>query len=241
MLSKFSVQVTLIAVFVTILVHHVSIILLHHVLFLLTMYVESRVNTFKPRVLKDQCSRGPLFRVYLEHGLDQMNDLARNLLMAVLNLLLIKFWFKIVKLVSGQRHVSVQHTIQADTCGPYVDLEAFVAIFIHDLRSDIGRSATLLVECLFRLDAPANAEVTDLDVTVAVQQDVVKFEVAVHDPLPVHVEDAEHNLLENELYLSLFEPAALLDILEKISAWTKLHDYQVVFDRLKRFEQPYVV
>ena len=161
--------------------------------------------------------------------------------MTVLNLLLIKLWRKIVKLVSGQRHVPMQHAIQADTCGPYVDLEAFVAIFVHDLRSDIGRSATLLVECLVRLDAPANAEVTDLDVTVTVQQDVVKFEVAMHDPLPVHVEHSEHDLLENELYLSLFEPAALLYILEKISTWTKLHDYQVVLGRLERFEQPDVV
>lgn len=127
--------------------------------------------------------------------------------------------------------------VQADAGRPNVNFEASVARLAHDLRSGVSRRAALLVENLILRNAPTHSEVAYLDVTLAVQQNVLELQVTVHHALLVHVSDTEHELPEDELGLPLFKPPALFYIFLQIAAWAQLHHDQVVLVRLESLEQ----
>ena len=60
------------------------------------------------------------------------------------------------------------------------------------------------------VNATTHSEVSNLDIAMAIEQDVVQFDVSVHDANLVHVCDALHNLLEKILGASFrqFSPFA---------------------------------
>ena len=76
---------------------------------------------------------------------------------------------QIADLIGFKRHVSIKDRVETYASRPNIDREALVADFLHDLGSDVCRRATLFEEELILFDSPADAEVTDLHVTLAVQ------------------------------------------------------------------------
>ena len=98
-----------------------------------------------------------------------------------------------------ERHSSVQHRIKDNSSTPYVARIPFIAFVFEDLRCDVGRGATLLFQKLILLNQLADPEITDFDVALGSQEDVVKFDVPVKNIFLVDVLHACNYLLEEEL------------------------------------------
>jgi len=143
---------------------------------------------------------------------------------------------EISNLVGFERHVSVKHSIQADSCAPDVYREALVPHVLHDLWCDVGRGAALFEEQFVLFDLPTNSEVTDLDVAMAVQQDVVQLDVTMGDLLVVQVGDTFHDLAEHELSIFLSQLPALADVVEEVTSWAELHNDHVMALGLESLE-----
>ena len=76
---------------------------------------------------------------------------------------------QIADLIGFKRHVSIKDRIEAYASRPDIDWEALVADFLHNLGSDVCRRAALFEKELILFNSPADAEVTDLHVTLDVQ------------------------------------------------------------------------
>ena len=209
---------------------------------LLVEDVDVRVDVvLQPRVPEGVLSSRSLLRRLRQHGLHEVDGLLRDRVL-VLDLLFQLFnCVQVADLVRLERHVAVQHRVEADASAPDVDREALVAHVLHDLRCDVRRRATLLEQQLVDLDLLADAEVAYLDVAVAVQQDVVELDVTVRDAILVQVGDALHDLPEDELGVLLTELTALAHVVQEVSAGAELHDDHVVLVSLERLQDLDVV
>lgn len=110
MLSELRVQVTLASVlhlFEQALAHDVSELLPHQVLLLLVENVQSLIDAVEPRMQEDLFCGKALFAINFKHVLHKIDALARQLLVTVLNLLLVKLGRQVLEPRGGQRHVTV--------------------------------------------------------------------------------------------------------------------------------------
>lgn len=101
--------------------------------------------------------------------------------------------------VGFERHSAVKHGEQNDTRTPEISLEASVAFVFDNLGSNVCRRSALLEHDFAFLDLLGNAEVGNLDVAFAIEQNVVELDVPVEDVLRVDVANALDNLLEQHL------------------------------------------
>ena len=147
--------------------------------FLLVEKLDVLVNILHPGMSHDFMNRYPLVRIPIQHPLYQIPCLLRYGVLK-LELGLEDQSVQIVHGVRLERDRAVEHGVQHDPCTPDIRLEPVVALVSQDLGSDVGRGATLLGHLLFQgLDHSRDAEVGDLDVAVAVQEDVVQLDVSV--------------------------------------------------------------
>ncbi|RDX72785.1 hypothetical protein CR513_47675, partial [Mucuna pruriens] len=109
--------------------------------------------------------------------------------------------------------------------GPDIGLGAVVAFFPDDLRRDVRRRAACGVQQAVLpevLRESAEAEVGDLEVAVLVEEEVLRFEVAVVDAAAVTEVDGGDELLEVESS-HLFPEAAAGDLVEELPAADEFH------------------
>ena len=147
---------------------------------------------------------------------------------------------QVTDLVSLERDIAVEDGVETDACRPYVDWEALVADFLDDLWRDVGWGAALLKQELVLVNAPRNTEISDFDVAVAIQEDIVELDVSVDNANGMHVGNTLHNLLEQILSVFLCQLTPFAHIVQEVAAWAELHYNQVMFGRLESFKQFYV-
>ena len=87
------------------------------------------------------------------------------------------------------------------------------------------------------VDAPTDTEIANLHVSLAVQQDVVKLDISMHNANRVHVRDALHDLLKEILGILLCQFSPLSHVVKKIAARAKFHHNQVVLRCLECLQQ----
>ena len=144
---------------------------------------------------------------------------------------------EIAHLIRFKGDVPIEHGIKADTSRPYINWVALVAELPHNLRGDVGGGSALLEEDLIINNFARDTEVCDLNVTVAIKQDVVQFDVSVDHPVVMEVGDALHDLLEYELGVFLAQLPALADVVKEIAARAELHDNQMVLISVEGLEE----
>ena len=176
----------------------------------------------------------PLFWDLLEHHLHDIDGLLRGCVLVLDFLIELLHGVEVADLVSLERHVAVEHGVEADAGAPDVHRESLVAHVLDDFRGDVRRRTALLEEDLLLLDLSADTEVSDLDVAVPVQQDVVKLDVAVHDELALmNVVEAGDHLLEQVLGIVFLELTTLSNVAEQIASLAQFHHEAHMFTRFK--------
>lgn len=137
-----------------------------------------------------------------------------------------------------ERDSTVEHGEEYDTRTPHIDIKA-VATVAQDLRSDVGWRATLFAHNLIGLYLPGDTEVSDLYIAFAIEEDIVKFDIAMRNILGMNVAQSINNLLENFLSKRLLQSAAFTHVIEKITASAQLHhndDVLLCFNCLVDFD-----
>jgi len=74
-----------------------------------------------------------------------------------------------------------KHSIQENSERPNIDKEAFIASILDDLRCQVGRCATLLLNNLAFAYDFADAKITNLNSLLGVKQYIIELDVAVDD------------------------------------------------------------
>lgn len=121
-----------------------------------------------------------------------------------------------------ERHRAVEHGKQDDAGAPQVHIQT-VASVTQDLRRYVGRCPTLLSHDLIRLDLPGHSKVRYLDVTLAIEQYIVKLDVPMRDILRVNIAQTVDNLTENLLSEGFLQPPSFTHVVEQITTGAKLH------------------
>ena len=195
-----------------------------------------RVLISKPWVREDVMGRGAQLGRLLQHRPHQGDRICAHGVLVLDLLVELLDSAEVADLVGLEGHIPVEHRIQADARRPNVDREALVPHVLHDFRSDVRWCSALLEQQLILFSPSTHAEVTDLDVSVAVEQDVIKFDVSVGNSVVVQVGDALHDLLEHKPGVLLAELPTLSHVVEQVAAWTQLHNDHMMLIGLERLQ-----
>lgn len=183
------------------------------------------VGFFEPGVREDLWHGQPLLWLELDHAFDEClrlwTQLGREGELSLQNELVQIFEVRRLK-----GHRSAQHSEEKDAEGPDVDEEAFIALVNDDLRRQVSRSTALLLYNLAFLDYLRDTEVAYLDALLAVEQDVIQFDVSVDDRPAMNVRQPVRDLLEDELGVRLLQLSLALDQSQEVAATSVLHDHE---------------
>ena len=146
-------------------------------------------------------------------------------------------FIQVTHLVSLKGDVAVEHGIQAYTRRPNVNWVTLVAKFSHDLGGDIGRGTALLKKYLVVNDLAGDTEISNLNIPVAVEKDVVQLDVSVYNAIVMEVSDTLHYLLENKFSVFFAELPSFSDVVEKVAAGAQLHNDQVMLISIEGFKE----
>ena len=141
----------------------------------------------------------------------------------------------LVRAISSEQRPTSQHDIEDDTDTEDISL-AIVAFLLKELRRDITRTSTSEVEFLGRVFYDSRqTEVCNLQIKLIVDQNILEFQVAVHDTHLVHVFDGIEELMD-EKAASIFPHCAhCLTKVKKKPTWDVLHhDVDEVADAAPR-------
>ena len=110
-----------------------------------------------------------------------------------------------------------------DSNGEHVDICAFVLLALLDFGSHVCHGATVGLESIDVLVA-SEAEVGQLEVQIVVDENVLEFEVAMHDSTSVNVLDGIEHLVKEESACIFAHCAHSLAQVEEKTALDELHD-----------------
>ena len=110
-----------------------------------------------------------------------------------------------------------------DSDREHVDVSALVLLALLDLGCHVGHSATVGLESVDVLVA-GEAEVGQLEVQVVIDENVLEFQVAVHDPPRVNVLNGVEHLVKEESACIFAHSAHGLAEVEEKAALDELHD-----------------
>eukprot|EP00760_Papus_ankaliazontas_P023561 PhM_4_TR2067/c4_g1_i1/m.99921 len=195
----------------------------------------------RPGVRDDLLERVALLGVDDEHLADQVPHGLREVLgHAVVATLDLVEEMVHVGVVEGQ--VTRKHDKENHTAAPHISHEAIVALLLEDLGGDVvGCAADGLEQRAVALGTAAlevgESEITDLEVVIAVKQEVLGLEVAVGDALLVAVVRAEHELLEELPRRGLVEPLRGDNAVEELAAGDELKHKVDVVGRLQHLPE----
>lgn len=133
---------------------------------------------------------------------------------------------------SLERHCAVQHCVEDYSCAPEVNAKAVSVLIPENLRRNVGGCAALVAHLDTWRALLADSKVGDLNLTLAIEQYVVEFDVAMGNVLRVNVLEAIDYLLEDLLRDWLLQATPLPDVVEKVATRAQLHHDDYVFLRL---------
>mmetsp|Transcript_11407 Transcript_11407/g.19247 ORF Transcript_11407/g.19247 Transcript_11407/m.19247 type:complete len:242 (+) Transcript_11407:423-1148(+) len=128
--------------------------------------------------------------------------------------------------------------------GPHVGRLTVILALARQIRAHVLRSAALLDQLLILVAGRREAEVDQLDLAHAVDEDVVELQVSVHDAVRVHVLYGAHDLGEDGGRFLLGETLvglALLELVEEVGPAAELHHEVHVSPQVDHFMQPHDV
>ena len=123
-----------------------------------------------------------------------------------------------------ERQPAAEHDMQYDAARPNVDLVAGVEPAANDLGRGVVRGATRGAEHVVLPLPDGHAEVSHLDVAVAVEEKVLRLKVAVGDVETVAVVDGGDDLLKVAEGFGGGQAALLTEVLEELPAFDVLED-----------------
>ena len=157
--------------------------------------IDLSLSIIEPGMVEHLLRRESFGNILLQHGLHQVTrQLADGV--TILDLLLVKLMGQVSNLIRFERHIAIEDSVKAHTSRPDVDRQTFITNFLNDLRCDVSWSAALLKQKFLALHATTDAEIANLDVALAIEEDIVEFDVSMNDANLVHVCNALHDLLE---------------------------------------------
>lgn len=136
-----------------------------------------------------------------------------------------------------ERYCPAYHGKKKHTQAPNVCSETLIATIRNNLWSYICWSAALFRDLLVFLNNSAYAEITNLNIAIFIQKDIVKLDVSVEHRSAMAVSDTKNYLLEYSSSLALIESPSLLNELQQISAASILHHHEEVFGRFEDFKE----
>mmetsp|Transcript_65793 Transcript_65793/g.169343 ORF Transcript_65793/g.169343 Transcript_65793/m.169343 type:complete len:289 (-) Transcript_65793:152-1018(-) len=141
---------------------------------------------------------------------------------------------------AGEGRAAAQHCVHDSAATPHVALPAVWAL-LH-LRGSVLRRPDHGVHNGAVGRAARGVKVDELqhvalDAALALEQEVLRLEVAMHDVLLVHVEDGTKDVLDQGCSLGLAEVAHLHDLIEKLTTLAQLHDKEDVVPVLEGLEE----
>ena len=199
-------------------------------------------------MLKCDLGRRALFSRVGEQGRDKVLAILRNRLPdAVVEVVraLTHFLHDILVGLTVERWLARQKNVCDDATGP--DVALLVVVLVEDFRCDVVRRAELLVEVAVGIVDEGRAEINDLDLVVLLvllEQDILGFQVAVHNVPLVAVVDAGEDLFHEDGTVTLAKFAALEDLIEELATLADLGNEVVAFlilKELKHFDDVWVI
>jgi hypothetical protein len=173
-------------------------------------------------VLDDLGNDNPLSRILFEHSSQKIFGLIANILRHV--------EIRFLDLLKKNRNVFVvkrqtpdQESVKDDTTRPDVTEFPFVAVAVDDLWTGIVRRAAGCFEKIGMGIPCRHAKVSNLNVVVAVNEDVLWLEIPMSNGAAVKVVDREHDLLEVVDNLRERERAVLNYIVKELATLDILH------------------
>ncbi len=93
----------------------------------------------------------------------------------------------------------------------------------HDFWSHISRSSTRIFPILLTPEF-SNTEISDVEVTIKVENQVFRFNISVYYFIFVDIFEATQNTSNEEFYLSFREPSVPNNMISKISSVLIVHN-----------------
>jgi len=165
--------------------------------------------------------------VLLEDGLQEADALGGDLILEGGRALTdLSLQLRHVACLEG--HGPVEHCVQDHTRAPHIARVALVPVTLEDFRGYVGGCAALFLHGLARAGELADTEITDLDVALGGQQDVVQLDVAMQDALRVAVAQTLHYLLKQVLSNVFLELPTTTHVREQVTSPADFHDEHYV-------------
>ena len=90
---------------------------------------------------------------------------------------------KLVHTSSLERHGAIQHGVEDDSCAPEVNAKGVSVFVSQDLWCYVCRSSALVAHFDARSGLLAYSKISDFDLSFAVQQNIVQFDVTMSNVL----------------------------------------------------------
>ena len=149
--------------------------------------------------------RHPLHRVHPDQPLDHVSALLGDVVVQVLEVALADLLEQLALALCAEWVVALQDHEEEDAEAPQVGVDGHVVPFGDDFWGHVGGRAAEGVDGAGRDGLEAEAEVDELELPVAVEQDVLGLDVAVHDVALVQVPQRLCDGAEELLGLLLLE------------------------------------
>jgi hypothetical protein len=112
-----------------------------------------------------------------------------------------------------------------------------VSLVLYDFWSNVSRCSTLLSDHHILLHNLTHSKVTDHDLLVVIEKDVVKLDVSMQDASAMTVAKSIDDLLEEEVSFAFFQFSLFLHVLKEISLACILHDHEEMLWGFEYFQQ----
>jgi hypothetical protein len=202
-----------------------------------------RISQLHPRVRQYLLRRQSFHRIRLQDLLKNTKCALRNVSRRSPTALHVDDLLLQLAHVGGlERHCTEQHGVEHDSGTPHIGLEAAVAFALEHFGCDVSRCTTLfMLYLILALNKFAHAKVTDLDIALRSEQDVVQFDVSMEHALAVHVHQALDQLAEDVLREVFLELPSSTDIRQQVAAAADFHDVDGVRVRVEALVQAHDV
>ena len=111
-----------------------------------------------------------------------------------------------------ERDISIEHGEEYYSCAPHINCPSIIALLCYDFRRYVSRCAALIIEDLARFHSLSYSEISYLDVSLVIEEDVLQFDVSMKNVFRMNVADSFNNLFEKILCENFIQLASLADI-----------------------------
>lgn len=121
------------------------------------------------------------------------------------------------------------HSKKQNTKAPEVNTESSIALICHYFRSNVSRSAALVLNKLIFTDDFTDTEIAYFDGKIGIDQNIIKFNIPMNNGARVDMTESIHNLFEEELSLLLIKAFSLFNELKQVTSSCVVHYHMQMF------------